>query len=154
MYCRTIGCKIPPPVLSASLTSAMRDNDRQEEVNTHTLTVTPVIILSHQSSKASRSPGITTEAAVLLQGFLVLAVACFVASSIKSRHKDKMVELVNALSVVTIIGLAVAGMGLRQAGLGVWWQWCAVITGIKGLLLPNHQLHAWIKPGSSLHITV
>ncbi|XP_045105290.1 uncharacterized protein LOC123500712 [Portunus trituberculatus] len=43
------------------------------------------------------------------QGFLVLAVACFVASSIKSRHKDKMVELVNVLSVLTIIGLAVAG---------------------------------------------
>ena len=78
----------------------------------------PSIEYQHKLNRIATQTPSNVLCCVVLQGFLVLGVACFMASTIKSKHKDKMVELVNALAVLTIIALGVAGGWGRGTGAG------------------------------------
>ncbi|XP_071523682.1 uncharacterized protein [Panulirus ornatus] len=65
---------------------------------------------------------------VLSRGFLMSAVATFLASSLKSRHKDHVTDLVNIASVLTILGLSVTGGNNLLAAASVLF----IISGIVG----------------------
>lgn len=65
------------------------------------------------------------------QGFLVSAVASFIATSIKSHHKDKIVELTSVLSIMAITFLGITGGKVMFACAGGLFVASAVV-GAEG----------------------
>ncbi|XP_045625921.1 uncharacterized protein [Procambarus clarkii] len=62
------------------------------------------------------------------QLFLLSAVTTFITSSLKSRHKDQLTDVVSTASVSAILGLSVIGGNMMHAAAAVFF----IISGLVG----------------------